>query len=134
MTDETEEKSFNKGWLILAIIGFVAAFLFQWKNSINQGAIAQTDSDEVVRVKFEDGNFKIFSNGKTPFAEALLCDERGNVIGKLSRRADGSEIFELCRDAGTPTSFPQDRFLHVVIPALKSEGHPVVLITENPFR
>ena len=93
MTDETEEKSFNKGWLILAIIGFVAAFLFQWKNSINQGAIAQTDSDEVIRVKFEDGNFKIFSNGKTPFAEALLCDERGNVIGKLSRRTDGREIF-----------------------------------------
>lgn len=134
MNNETEERSFNKGWLALAIIGFVAAFLFQWKNSIDQGAIARTDNDEVVRVKFEDGNFKIFSNGKTPFAEALLCDEHGNVIGELARHADGSEIFELRRDAGTQTSFPQSRFLRIVIPTLKNEGNPIVLLVENPFR
>lgn len=134
MSDETAEPSFNKGWLVLAIIGCAAAFLFQWKNSIDQGGIAQTDNDEVVRVKFEDGNFKIFSNGKTPFAEALLCDEHGNILGKLVRHANGSEIFELRRDTESTTPFPTDKFLRVVVPALKSDGKPVVLLAENPFR
>lgn len=134
MSEKPEQSTFNKSWLILAVIGFVAAFLFQWGNSIQQGSIAQTDSGEVVRIQFEDGYFKISSSGNTPFAEALICDENGKVLGRLLRKAEGDQTFELDRDAEQAAAFPQEKYLRVVIPSLRSEGKPLVLLVENPFR
>lgn len=128
-----ENRRVNKNWLLVAIIGFIAAFFFQWKNSLDQSSIAQTDSDTVVRVKVENGKFKFFSNKELPPIEALLSDSDGNVLGSLVPVSDAEKTFttQLCVSQNTAA---RTRFVNIVILSLKRNGIPVVLTLENPFR
>lgn len=137
MPEAEPQKPKIKLWLIAAAIALVAAFLFQWKNGIDQAAIAQTDAGEVVRVRAERvpaAGFRIFFNGNAgDFSEALLCDDGGNVLCVLARDA-GNENFFRVPDDFDSEKIARERFLRIVVPALKSEGKPVVLVAENPFQ
>lgn len=132
---ETAQKSFNPKWLLLALTGFIAAFLFQWKNSVDQGGIAQTDSGEIVRVKVENEQFKFFTSGKdVPVANAFLCDGDGNILGYLEEIISSSEKTFVPKLCVSRERIEKERFVNVVIPSLKNKGIPVILMIENPFR
>ncbi len=137
MPDAEPQKPKIKLWLIAAAIALAAAFLFQWKNGIDQAAIAQTDAGDVVRVRAERvpaPGFRIFFNGDAgDFSEALLCDDDGNVLCTLARDAATEDFFRVPDDFDSG-KITRERFLRVVVPALKSDGKPVVLVAENPFR
>lgn len=137
MPEEAPQKPRILLWLTAAAIALVAAFFFQWKNGIEQASIAQTDAGDVVRVKTEPGarpGFRVFFNGNADdFAEALLCDGDGNALCVLARSAADPERFDVTADFDSGKT-AGERFLRVVVPALKSEGAPVVLVVENPFR
>lgn len=96
-------------WLVLAAIALVAAFLSQWKNSLDMAAIASTDDGRTVRIEKieaepESGNaasgnsgnfeFRILLADARPhdFAGALLCDDSGKILARLE--ADFSENSE----------------------------------------
>lgn len=131
----TDQKSFNPKWLLLALAGFVAAFLFQWKNSLDQGGIAQTDSGEIIRVKVENEQFKFFTSGKdVPVANAFLCDDDGNILGHLEEIISSPEKTFVPKLCVSREIIERERFINVVIPSLKNEGIPVILMIENPFR
>ena len=137
MPDEAPQKPKIMLWLIAAAIALAAAFLFQWKNGIDQASIAQTDAGDVVRVRAErdvPAGFRVFFSGAPEaFAEALLCDGDGNTLCALARSEADPERFDV--PAGfAAEKIAGERFLRVVVPALKSEGAPVVLVVENPFR
>lgn len=126
-------------WLLVAALALVAAFLFQWKNSLDQASIAQTDSGAIIRVKPEnsvDGDafprFRFFFSGNAPFSEALLCDGAGNVVCRLKADAGTPDVFRRDGDF-LAENFPRERFLRIVVPARQSDGAPVVLLVENPF-
>jgi hypothetical protein len=132
---ETAQKSFNPKWLLLALTGFIAAFLFQWKNSVDQGGIAQTDSGEIVRVKVENEQFKFFTSGKdVPVANAFLCDGDGNILGYLEEIISSPEKTFVPKLCVSRERIEKERFVNVVIPSLKNKGIPVILMIENPFR
>lgn len=132
---ETAQKSFSPKWLLLALTGFIAAFLFQWKNSVDQGGIAQTDSGEIVRVKVENEQFKFFTSGEdVPVANAFLCDGDGNILGYLEEIISSSEKTFVPKLCVSRERIEKERFVNVVIPSLKNKGIPVILMIENPFR
>lgn len=126
-------------WLAAAFAAAVAAFLFQWKNNLDQAAIAQADSGEIVRAAAlaPDGagdafpRFRILSGGGK-ISEALLCDGGGNVVCMLKPGAGTPEIFR-CIEIPDTKNFPRERRLRIVVPALRSGGKPLVLLVENPL-
>ena len=137
-TGTPQEKSrkpeaLNKAWLFLALIGFLAAFLFQWKNSLDQSSIAETDSGSVVRVKFEEGYFKFFSDKEVPLKDIFVCDADGKILAALIPAPQKTNAFtpEL---RVSPEVAAEPRFVNIVVPSLKSDGIPLVLKLENPLR
>lgn len=130
-------------WLAVAVCALCAAFLLQWKNSLSQASIARTDSGAIVRAFPADAAaapggrpaFRILRGGGENFSEALLCDEAGNALCELRAKPDAPEIFR-CPEDFSPEKISRERFLRIVIPALRGEGGgaPVVLLLENPFR
>ena len=133
-SDGTTPTSHRKIWILVAIIGFIAAFFFQWKNALDQGAIAETDSGTVIRVKVEGEHFKFFTDENIPISDAILCNtENGNVIGALEPVCGSGKTF-VPRLTVPREIAAQPHFVGVVIPSLISDGAPVFLILENPFR
>lgn len=127
-------------WLAVAGCALAAAFLLQWKNNLSQAAIARTDSGAVVRAlpnptASDRPSIRILRSGGENFSEALLCGESGTVLCELRADPSAPEIF-LCPEDFSPEKISRERFLRIVIPALRGEGGdaPVVLLLENPFR
>lgn len=127
----TEKPVLNKTWLFVALIALTAAFLFQWRNEIDQAAIVQTDSGSIVRAKVDatPGSFRIFYNGSEKIREVLLCDGDGNVLCKMTANTQTPEVFNVPAEAPLK-EIRNKRFLRLVIPNLQSDGQPVVLLVK----
>ena len=129
------QKTFRGFWLVFAALAFAAAFFFQWKNSLDQASIAQTDAGGTVRAKIEESapdGIRVFYEGPENFSEILLCDGGGNVLCALDRAPDDPEFFRFPPDAPRE-KIAEERFWRFVVPALKSDGKPVVLVVRNVF-
>ena len=129
------QKTFRGFWLVFAALAFGAAFFFQWKNSLDQASIAQTDAGGTVRAKIEESapdGIRVFYEGPENFSEILLCDGDGNALCALERAPDDPEFFRFPPDAPRE-KIAEERFWRFVVPALKSDGKPVVLVVRNVF-
>lgn len=130
------ENRFRPLWLAVAAIALVAAFLLQWKNGIDQAAIAQTDDGQFIRAKIEGDAFRIFSaKTHTPIPEAFLYGSDGEMLAKIVPAASDPALFRREKnDASTEEKLRGEKFLYIVIPSEKSDGKPVILLVKNPFR
>jgi len=142
----SEEKSsrgnVRKIWFFAAAIALVAAFFFQWKNGVDQAAIAQPDSGGVVRAKIEMAEtprFRVFfsenfSAGKIDSPD--VYDSDGNFLCKTERVAgtptEEGELFSpVFSDDAARERFAKERFPRLVFFSIFEDGKPVVLVLKK---
>lgn len=151
-TDASAQKKSLRLWLALAAVALVAAFVAQWKNSLDMAAIAETADGRTVRVE-NSGTQSIFrENGELgilladaraeDFAGALLCSDSGKILAHLkpteidandandapSPGAAGTKakirhrLRVIFTDEAARAEAERERFLRVVFPALRGDG------------
>lgn len=142
-------KKLHAIWLALAAIALVAAFLSQWKNSLEMAAIASTDDERTVRVEKSDENSAenfalriLLANARpSDFAGALLCDDSGKILAQLEadfpENSDAgtqnrTRVRAIFADETARADAARERFLRIVLPALRNaDGEPIVLVLPN---
>lgn len=160
-TDASAQKKSLRLWLALAAVALVAAFVAQWKNSLDMAAIAETADGRTVRVENSGAQSIFRENGELgilladaraeDFAGALLCSDSGKILAHLepteidandatSPGAAGTKakirhrLRVIFTDEAARAEAERERFLRVVFPALRgdgSDGAPVVLILQT---
>lgn len=134
--------SFKKIWIFAAGIALVAAFFFQWKNSVDQAAIAQLQGGGVIRAKIETAGtpaFRVFVSekiGKENLAPPEVYDGNGNFLCKTERVGDTADNGELVfspvfDDDFAREKFDKERFPRLAFFSLVEDGKPVVLVLKK---
>jgi len=137
--EKSSRGNFRKIWFFAAIVALVAAFFFQWKNSVDQAAIAQPDSGGVVRAKIETAGtprFRVFLSenflaGKIDSPD--VYDSDGNFLCKTERVAgtqstEGELFSPVFPDETARERFAKERFPRLVFFSIFDDGKPVVLV------
>lgn len=152
MNDDSEQKirdaeknstggNRRKIWLLAALAAAVAAFVFQWKNSVDQAAISDANGI-TIRAKTETVSgapaFRVFRSGNATdeISPPDIYDGDGNFICKTARAnepdaRDGMLFTPVPADAEAASRLARERFPRLVFFSLKENGKPAVLVLKK---